>query len=176
MARKKSTRKASKTGKASRKVQRAAGGRAKGVKRRAVPVRPLVLGGAGRAGAKGAGREGGGLGGPHARLGRRPPLARELLALYGEVGRLARATREEEERLRLREQQDAMGVQIDEVIARTIREDTEEYREAGIALVAASHRIEDALADLSRVADAIVGAARVVDAVARVLSAATGPV
>jgi hypothetical protein len=116
------------------------------------------------------------VGGPHAKLGGRKPLARELLALYGEIGRLSRATKVDAERLRLREQQDAIGVQIDEVIAKTIREDTDEYREATTVLVAASRRIEDAIVDLGQVADAIVSAARVVDAVAKVLGAATGPI
>jgi hypothetical protein len=115
------------------------------------------------------------IGGPHARLSGRKPLARELLALYAELGRLSRATRDEAERLRLREQQDALGVQIDEVIARTIREDSAEYQDAATAIVAAARRIEDAIADLALVAEAIVGVARVVDAVARVMGAALGP-
>lgn len=112
------------------------------------------------------------VGGPPGSVGERSPLAHDLLVLYGELGRLGRATRDEDERRRVREQQDAIGVRFDEVIARVIRADTEEYREATIAVHAAASRIEAALADLSRVADAIVGAARVVDAVAKVVAPA----
>ncbi len=144
-------------------VKRGASGRALSARKKARVRKP----------ARGAGGAGGArppvVGGPPSEPS---PLARDLLRLYGELGRLGRAAEDKGDRRRLRERRDAIGVQFDEVMAAVILEDTNEYRAAAAEVRVAIDRAEDAIADLSRVVGAITAVARVVDAVAKVLAAA----
>ena len=96
-------------------------------------------------------------------------LARELLGLYQQLGRLSRATKDREQRQELRAQQEQIGTLIDTLIGRTIREDTREYVEAGKSLAAAAESVSAAMEDVRGVVAAIVAAARVVDVVGRVV-------
>lgn len=109
-----------------------------------------------------------------ARAGERPRLARDLLTLYGTLASLERVAADEDERRRLREQRDAAGARFDEVMARVVREDSEEYRAATASVKDAIGRIEDAIDGLASVAAAIEGAARAVDAVGRVIAVFAG--